>query len=138
MRNRFRLSLGVLILVATLLVVAGCGRPATGTMNEDGYIDTSVEQLIELMEQQDVTLINVHIPYAGDLPETDLSIPYNEISERLDELPAKNEPIVLYCRSGSMSTTAGIALADAGYTRIYELDGGMVAWVRAGHELIIE
>ncbi len=103
--------------------------------NAAGFIDLSVEQLAQSMASKNFTLVNVHVPDEGNLPNTDLSIPYDRITENLDKLPGKDTPIVLYCRSGGMSTQAAAALAAAGYTRLYELDGGFNAWKDAGHRL---
>jgi rhodanese-related sulfurtransferase len=134
-------------LTIALLTVAACSSQATGSApveapaaprNADGYVDIDVDQLVDKMETQDLTLINVHIPYEGDLPDTDLSIPFDEISAHLDKLPDKDAPIVLYCRSGSMSTSAAKELAELGYTNIMELDGGIRAWTAAGRELVFE
>jgi len=83
-----------------------------------------------------LTLVNVHIPYEGELPATDLFIPFNAMADHTGELPAKEAPIVLYCRSGSMSTQAAKRLAELGYTNIFELDGGFNAWQAAGYELL--
>jgi rhodanese-related sulfurtransferase len=133
------LSVPALVLLAVAL--AACGGtdnagPSTAAKNADGYTDISVEQLAALLEQEDVTLVNVHVPYEGEIPETDLFIPYDEIEAHLGELPDKAAPIVLYCRSGSMSTSAASALASEGYENVMELDGGFNAWRAAGHELI--
>lgn len=135
----------LLSLVTALLLPAGyaagqapsrAGAAVEPPRNEDGYTDISVEELARMLPRKDFTLVNVHIPYEGEIPGTDRFIPFNRIAENLDRLPGKEEPIVLYCRSGSMSTRAARTLAALGYTRVMELDGGFNAWKRAGHRLL--
>src|SRR5262245_47461539 len=97
------------------------------------YWNVSVAELKTMLEKKDFPLINTHVPFQGDLPQTDLSIPFDQITAQLDKLPAdKNAPIVLYCRSGNMSTQASAELAAKGYTRVYNLTGGFNAWRAAG------
>ena len=83
------------------------------------------------------TTINVHVPYAGDIPGTTLSIPFDRIGAETGRLPAdRTAPLALYCRTGPMSADAARTLADAGYTNIVELAGGMGAWTQSGRPLI--
>jgi len=102
-------------------------------VDQGSYIDISVPEFQKMIENKDFTLVNVHIPFEGDLPKTDLSIAYDTIGQNLDQLPGdRTEKIVLYCRSDRMSNIAAQELVRLGYTNIWNLDGGMVAWEQAG------
>jgi rhodanese-related sulfurtransferase len=113
----------------------------TGEVGEEVSADggsftrVSPEELKAMMGRQDFPLVNVHIPFEGNIPGTDLSIPYNEIEQNLGRLPAKGEKVVLYCRSGSMSAEASKTLVGLGYTDVWDLGGGMIAWQEAGYRL---
>jgi len=91
-----------------------------------------------MLKNKDFVFVNVHIPFAGNIVDTDLSIFYDEISasENLSQLPAdKNVKIVLYCRSGRMSAIAADELGSLGYTNIWNLKGGIVDWEQADFEI---
>lgn len=98
----------------------------------------SPDELKSTMKKDDVRLINTHIPFQGYLPNTDLSIPYEEIGQKtnLQKLPEnKDAKIVLYCKGGPMSYEAAGTLVKLGYTNVMDLDGGMDAWEDAGYRL---
>jgi rhodanese-related sulfurtransferase len=127
-------KLSMLMILGAMLMSA-CGAQSA---SERGYTDISVAELNEMLEDKDFTMVNVHIPFEGDLPQTDLSIPYNQIDQHLDQLPDKDAPIVLYCRTDRMSHIAAERLVQNGYTNVYNLDGGFVAWEAAGLPLVEE
>jgi rhodanese-related sulfurtransferase len=129
------------LVILIVLFVAACAQGPSTTpeaaleRNAAGYTDITVQQLAAMLADKSFTLVNVHVPFEGDIPQTDLSIPYDQIAEHLDRLPDKDVPIVLYCRSGRMSTQAAEALVALGYTHVMELDGGFYAWEAAGYSL---
>ena len=89
------------------------------------------------MDQKDFVLINVHIPYQGEIPKTDKLIPFNSIDQYLSELPkAKDSKIVVYCMNGPMGYIASETLVGMGYTRVIHFQGGMRAWERSGRQLV--
>jgi|ERR671923_831005 rhodanese-related sulfurtransferase len=126
-----------LILVALLAacqsnVVTGEKVSAAG----GSYQNVTPKELQTMLKNKDFVFINVHIPFAGNIPGTDLSVPYNEIQQNLSQLPAdKDAKIVLYCSSGRMSQIATEELISLGYTNVWNLKGGMVDWQQAGFEL---
>jgi rhodanese-related sulfurtransferase len=82
-------------------------------------------------------LINVHIPYEGELPRTDAFIAYNEVEKHLDKLPkSKDAKIVLYCMSGRMSAIAAETLVKLGYKNMWNLKVGMREWQKKGFPLL--
>ncbi|MCB0698155.1 MAG: rhodanese-like domain-containing protein, partial [Chitinophagaceae bacterium] len=44
----------------------------------------------------------------------------------------KSKPTFVYCLSGGRSHSAANALRDMGFSDVYELDGGIMQWRRAG------
>ena len=133
---------GLAALVA--LVVSACatltgsgGSTATKSEVPVNYQTINVTQLKAMMDNKDFVLVNVHIPYEGEIQRTDLFIPYDEIEKNLSKLPAdKNAKIVVYCRSGRMSAIAAKTLTDLGYTNITDVAGGMFAWEMQGYPLV--
>lgn len=90
-----------------------------------------------LIETVDPIVINVHYPYEGDIPGTDATIAFDDvdaIETYLGHDPCAD--LLLVCRSGSMSTSAGNELIRRGYRRVRELKGGFLAWAAAGYPLL--
>jgi hypothetical protein len=58
---------------------------------EGSYTDVSVEELQTMLEDKDFIFVNVYIPFEGDIPETDISIPFDQIAQNLEQLPANKD-----------------------------------------------
>lgn len=138
--QKIRLMIAVILvaaLFAGLSYVTFTRQPEEQPLGGGGYRDISSWELNSMMTNKDFILINVHIPYGGEIDRTDMFIPYDEIAQDLGKLPAdKGSKIVVYCMSGRMSTIAAEELARRGYTNILNLDGGMISWEKSGFTLI--
>ena len=127
---------------ASAPIVGSPGPGGVGTVvaTSDGaatYVDVTPAELAAMLENKDFLFINTHIPYEGEIEQTDLFLPYDKAAEQLGELPAdKGAKIVVYCRSDRMSRISIEEWVKAGYTNLYNLDGGFVAWEQAGYELM--
>lgn len=133
-------KLAFLSIVLIAMLLAACQpKPVTeGTISVAGgsYKNISAPELQTMLKNKDFVFINVHIPFAGNIAGTDLSIPYDQIEQNLSQLPGeKNAKIVLYCRSGRMSAIAAETLVKLGYTNLWNLNGGMEAWEQAGYSI---
>ena len=77
-------------------------------------------------------MLDVREPYEWDLVSLErdgaVLVPLGELTDRLAELP-KDRDIVVYCRSGIRSARAAGILVDAGFRRVSNLAGGILAWV---------
>lgn len=134
-------GMAVVALLAATGSVAGAGEgdPGTRTVSVGAgrsYTNVSPAALARLLQRKSFPLINVHIPYAGEIARTDLFIPFDQVEAHARKLPAdKSARLVVYCLSGPMSDIAARTLVKLGYTDVWNLDGGMVAWTEAGYPL---
>ncbi|PKP13268.1 MAG: rhodanese-like domain-containing protein [Bacteroidetes bacterium HGW-Bacteroidetes-3] len=48
----------------------------------------------------------------------------------------KNQPLFIYCRSGNRTTPASKKVADFGFTKIYDLEGGILYWMKNNNETV--
>ena len=114
-----------------LLLLTGCGGTASNVSSESSYQQISQEEAKEMMDTQDVIILDVREQDeydSGHIPGAVL-LPVGTIDEETaaEVIPEKDSTVLVYCRSGNRSKTASSALAELGYTNIYEF-GGINTW----------
>ena len=132
MRKRFCF----LLLAAAAILLAGCsssGRvmDGDGMIRQAAYSQITPEEALEMMAKDDghvVVDVRRQDEYdAGHIPGAIL-IPNESIgSDSPEELPDRDQVILIYCRTGNRSKQAAQKLAEMGYTNIYEF-GGINTW----------
>ena len=82
------------VLIATTLVGAACrdAPKVSPTPRPVAVYQTmSIDAFAAALDQPDAyTVVNVHVPYEGEVPNTDLQIPYNDIDALTAALPNRN------------------------------------------------
>ena len=115
------------LFISLFLLLAGCG----GNSADGSYQQITQEEAKEMMDSQEVIILDVreqdeydsgHIPGAVLLPVGTI-----DETTAAEVIPEKDSTVLVYCRSGNRSKTAAAALAELGYTGIYEF-GGINTW----------
>jgi glyoxylase-like metal-dependent hydrolase (beta-lactamase superfamily II)/rhodanese-related sulfurtransferase len=105
-----------------------------------GITFMSMQELRSHLEHGEQTLLLLDVRdresfRAGHLPGA-CNIPRGELELRADrELPDPTKRILTLCQFGKVSILAAHTLRAMGYARAIALDGGLDAWVKAGHAL---
>jgi len=122
----------VMALLASVLLLAGCSSSSSA-------IDLSVSEFSSKVTEAGIITLDVRTP--GEFNEGHIEgaqlIDFqsgnfeNEIAS-LD----KSKTYAVYCRSGSRSGQAVKVMSDAGFTSVYNLNGGVIDWAGAGLPLV--
>ena len=135
----------LLLLMLSALALTACSpqlteKSAAEDMQINTYRQIGMAEAVAMMEaEQDYILLDVrtqaefeaaHIPGAICIPNETIA------ADEIEELPDKDQLILVYCRSGNRSKQASDKLVALGYTNVVEF-GGIIDWpgeTRSGPE----
>jgi len=99
------------------------------------------EEMEVLLELDDIQLVDVRTPdehneeHIINSQNIDFNSPnFEEEIKYLD----KTKPVILYCKSGKRSAKCGKKLIEAGFVKIYDLEGGISKWKHKGKKIKIK
>ena len=121
-----------LLLSGLLVLVIACQEKANQTQM------VTAEEMETLIKMENTQLIDVRTQeeFAKGHIEGAQNIVFDDDFEaKLTQLD-KNKPIAVYCRTGKRSADCAEFLEKAGFTKIYDLDGGITQWVYKGKDTI--
>ena len=118
-----KLLFAVVMILALALVFTGCSSKV-------GFGNITVDQVQKVIEENpDLVLLDVRtqLEHDEDALEGSILIPIDEITARLSEID-KDTPYLLFCRSGIRSGQVYDYLKSEGYTKLFNMQGGMVEY----------
>ncbi|WP_452226316.1 rhodanese-like domain-containing protein [Lacinutrix cladophorae] len=119
----------VLFAVLTLISVS-CKEENSGVIQV-----VSTQEMQTLLKMDQVQLVDVRTPkeFKTGYIETAQNIDFYSPTFDADILKLdKRKPVLLYCKSGGRSAKCAKKLEEAGFTKIYDLEGGISRWKHEG------
>jgi len=108
--------------------------------NEEVAVELiTVEEMDSLLEMEKVQLVDVRTPqeYAQGHIEGSINIDFNDENfETLISEVDKSKPVAVYCGRGGRSGKCSSYMQQAGFTKIYDLNGGITEWKYNGKDVI--
>lgn len=104
-----------------------------GFTNHPRVPTVDAEEAHRLHEDGTAVIVDVREPFeweAARIPGA-THIPMDALDDGVDEIPG-DRAVILQCRSGARSAEACAQLLQAGFEEVYNLEGGILAWHRAG------
>lgn len=84
-----------------------------------------------LDEKQKVTILDVRTPqeYANAKIAGSINLPVDQVTQKVSSIiPDKQQTVYVYCLSGSRSVQAVAAMKRLGYSHVYDMQSGLLAW----------
>jgi len=141
-QKRRRRTKPVVFLCGTLAIMLVAAISLTscvyaGTSTSSTYEDITVAEAQQLISKNgNLIILDVRTQSeydSGHIPNAIL-VPVGELVDRLGELD-KTKTILAYCRIGVRSVQASEILMDSGFSKVCNLEGGIIAWQEAGAEI---
>lgn len=95
------------------------------------YTNLSPMNTVTKMNTDELVIIDVREPHEFILGHIDsaINVPLGKIKDQINTLEKyKNKDILMVCQSGTRSAPACNTLINAGFEKVFNLDGGMQAW----------
>ncbi len=141
--NQIRHKSAILFIIVSLLVSSLSLIPNViafkqSQIEKDITVDTAYYLIKHQKKYPDLVILDVRNPIEYNLGHlyNAILIPLNDIEARINELEEyKNNEIIIYCKSGIKSALASELLVEYGFTKGYNMIGGILAWIDADYPI---
>jgi rhodanese-related sulfurtransferase len=128
-----RRYLKAFICFAVVLMIGAASKPS---FSDDNKVTVDeVKKMID--EKEDVFLLDVRT--VGEYKMSHIKGTYrvhvDDVSKRLKDIP-KDKDVIVLCAVGGRSAVATERLLNNGYTRVFDMLGGMREWEKKGYPVV--
>ena len=126
----------VAVLLTFLATLGGLAACSSGTA---AVTNVAASDAADVLARPDVTVIDVRTSAefaSGHLADAvNLDIEGSTFDHELEALP-RDDTYVVYCHSGNRSGVATDAMASLGFTKVFDLQGGITQWQSSGGAIV--
>ena len=141
LKNFFIFKITIILIVAMFLagfiLLTGCSI----VQSKKEPILITAEKVYEILKTQKDKYIILDVRTKEEFDsghlESALLIPVDDLETRYGEL-AKNKPVIVYCKTGRRSAKAAAILVNKGFSPVYDMTGGIEAWMSKDYPVIVE
>ncbi len=123
------------IIVSFMKNILSIFLPDSSDNGKEAYKSISPEGIMNLLKENPhnsgYTLLDVRSGDGSTVIPGSVEIPLKEIERKFSQLDF-DKTIIVYCRSGVRSREASKKLYNLGAKNVVNMDGGILAWERAG------
>lgn len=163
--EKSRKAIGVFFVATLMLAFGGALPTLVTANGSTSYTNLTVDEAYRMIHHAPSSLVILDVRNQSEFDEGHLYsatlVPVHEIQNRTSYNPLPppatndslildiyrransgfqlqshiNDPIIVYCKSGSRSTVASQILIDHGFTKVYNVIGGITAWMQADYPI---
>ncbi len=122
----------IVVFLTSVLILTGC-------TSADDSVDLKVSDFSA--KSQEVGVVSLDVRTADEFAEghlikaININVESGNFEAEIEKLD-KNTTYAVYCRSGRRSAIAVDLMKKAGFTSLYNLDGGVIDWSASGLPLV--
>jgi rhodanese-related sulfurtransferase len=122
----------IVVILTSVLILTGC-------TSADDSVDLKVSDFSA--KSQEVGVVSLDVRTADEFAEghlinaININVESGNFEAEIEKLD-KNTTYAVYCRSGRRSAVAVDLMKKAGFTNLYNLDGGVIDWSASGLPLV--
>ncbi len=133
------------VLVLALAISAGCtGTQTSAATATSAYTDLSVEEFKQMVDQfqgrpGEAVILDVRTPSEFEREHLrdaiNLDVNAGVFGDRVARLD-REKTYLVYCQSGTRSARAAQTMSELGFTKVYNMRGGIAKWKDAGYPVV--